>query len=329
MKVFKLFANCIPVKGASVSIICDLQRGKYFYIPNELFTILNKYKTLDIQNIPNDEMEISEIQAYIDYFLSEELGFYTSEPDRFPEIVQHFESPEIINNAIIDCDEFSDHNYENIFSQLEILGCKFVELRFYTSKQLQDISEIINLAKGARFRNIDIYLKYSEELSPENVLSGLSYRYQIIGHITIHSAPVDRNYIKEKDYCLNYVKQSVTGSDCCGNISLKYFRVNVPVYMESQQYNNCLNKKIAIDIKGEIRNCPSMTKSFGNISEKTIIEVAAQNSFQEVWTINKDKISVCKDCQFRYICSDCRAYLSGAYDKPAKCGYDPYTNTWN
>jgi hypothetical protein len=35
--------------------------------------------------------------------------------------------------------------------------------------------------------------------------------------------------------------------------------------------------------------------------------------------------------KFRYVCLDCRAYLSrpeDRYSKPAKCGYDPYTTQW-
>ena len=48
--------------------------------------------------------------------------------------------------------------------------------------------------------------------------------------------------------------------------------------------------------------------------------------------IKKDQISVCKDCEFRYVCTDCRAYTQNSgdqYSKPLKCNYDPYTATWN
>ena len=48
-------------------------------------------------------------------------------------------------------------------------------------------------------------------------------------------------------------------------------------------------------------------------------------------SINKDLIDVCKDCEFRYICTDCRAYIqdkNNIYSKPAKCNYDPYNAEW-
>ncbi|MDR2057516.1 MAG: hypothetical protein LBP83_04405, partial [Dysgonamonadaceae bacterium] len=39
----------------------------------------------------------------------------------------------------------------------------------------------------------------------------------------------------------------------------------------------------------------------------------------------------CKDCEFRYICTDCRAYLQDSndiYSQPAKCNYNPYIAKW-
>lgn len=44
----KLYANCIPIKGVNRSIIYDLQKNTYFFIPNILFEIieLSKSKTL-------------------------------------------------------------------------------------------------------------------------------------------------------------------------------------------------------------------------------------------------------------------------------------------
>ena len=51
--------------------------------------------------------------------------------------------------------------------------------------------------------------------------------------------------------------------------------------------------------------------------------------FKKVWSVNKDQIKICRDCEFRYMCSDCRAYTEDPkdiYSKPLKCGYDPYTN---
>ena len=74
-----------------------------------------------------------------------------------------------------------------------------------------------------------------------------------------------------------------------------------------------------------------MKRSFGNIKNITLEEALSHPDFKKLWNINKDQIEVCKDCEFRYICTDCRAYLEdpeNIYSKPLKCGYNPYTCEW-
>ncbi len=74
-----------------------------------------------------------------------------------------------------------------------------------------------------------------------------------------------------------------------------------------------------------------MKKSFGNILDESLIKVSENIDFQKKWSINKDLVEVCKDCEYRYVCSDCRAYTknpSNEYSKPLKCFYDPYTGVW-
>ena len=42
-------------------------------------------------------------------------------------------------------------------------------------------------------------------------------------------------------------------------------------YLESLRFNSCLNRKLSVDARGEIRNCPSMPASFGNA--KTTMDI--------------------------------------------------------
>ena len=74
-----------------------------------------------------------------------------------------------------------------------------------------------------------------------------------------------------------------------------------------------------------------MNKDFGNIKNIKLQEVLDTKGFKDLWNINKDQIAVCKDCEFRHICTDCRAYIEtpdNIYSKPLKCGYNPYTAEW-
>ena len=74
-----------------------------------------------------------------------------------------------------------------------------------------------------------------------------------------------------------------------------------------------------------------MKESFGNIKETNLSDLINKQGFKKYWDIKKDDIAICKDCEFRHICTDCRAYIEDPqdiYSKPLKCGYNPYTNEW-
>jgi len=74
-----------------------------------------------------------------------------------------------------------------------------------------------------------------------------------------------------------------------------------------------------------------MQEDFGHIATASLQQVLENPSFQRYGSIRKDDIAVCRDCEFRHVCTDCRAYVEDPediYSKPLKCGYDPYTNKW-
>jgi MoaA/NifB/PqqE/SkfB family radical SAM enzyme len=78
----------------------------------------------------------------------------------------------------------------------------------------------------------------------------------------------------------------------------------------------------------QVRRYNPLGVSYGNVRDVSLHSAVARRDFRELWEINKDQIEVCKDCEFCYVCIDCRAYLSrpeDRYAKPAKRGYDPYT----
>lgn len=82
---FLLFANCMPVKGAARSLICDLQRGKYYYIPNDLYDILQITRDTKLTDIYNlyDKSNHEIVDEYFDYLLENDLGLIDDEPTCF------------------------------------------------------------------------------------------------------------------------------------------------------------------------------------------------------------------------------------------------------
>lgn len=73
-----------------------------------------------------------------------------------------------------------------------------------------------------------------------------------------------------------------------------------------------------------------MNEKFGNLMSDSLLNVISEK-FKEKWHIKKDDVEICMDCEYRYICTDCRAYVEdpeNILSKPLKCGYNPYTNEY-
>ncbi|MDN3636146.1 grasp-with-spasm system SPASM domain peptide maturase [Neolewinella lacunae] len=179
---------------------------------------------------------------------------------------------------------------------------------------------------------MEVILPYSEETTPEN-LANLGKLNPYIFSFTVFSSPENKFINTRKDVfgLIFYSKEAVYSEKCCGKISPSFFTINTKTFTESVNFNSCLNRKIAIDVEGRIKNCPSMSDSFGIAGNITFEEILKKPSFKDKWNINKNLINVCKDCEFRYVCTDCRAYIENpeeSLSKPLKCGYDPYTGEW-
>lgn len=332
-KYFKLFACCIPVRGFSVSIICDLQRTTFHYIPNQLYLILQN-KEIDIEELLksySDDERVT-LKEYFQFFIDEEYGMLTDTPDSFPEIDTNYMTPQTINNAIVDFSAKSRHDFDKIFQSLNSLGCKHLELRFFDDYPLDKlINDILPNFRDTKIRGVVLYLKYREDLTEEFLYKEIKQKYPVILDIIIHSSPIIKKGDEVNYRNLLYISDVISSEKHCGIIGVEYFSINSSTFNESLNYNSCLNKKLAIDSKGFVKNCPSMKTHFGSHKIIDINTIVSTENFQKLWKINKDSIDTCKDCQFRYICTDCRAYREdpdNIFSKPLKCGYSPYTNKW-
>jgi len=181
-------------------------------------------------------------------------------------------------------------------------------------------------------RSIDVLLKWTPEHVPDS-LRDLIRRHRRIQQVFIHSAPENRIYKEFVDSAnLVYATQEITSHEHCGQVRPGYFTPGISFFLESLHFNSCLNRKVSVDARGEIRNCPSMAASFGNANATRIRSAVMDEKFRELWEVNKDQVEVCRDCEFRYICPDCRAWVrlsEEKFAKPSKCGYDPYTGIWH
>lgn len=328
--VFCLFAHVIPIRGAVKFVLYDLQREDLQYIPEGLYEILTRYRQRPLNQILEqyEAQYHDSIHEYFSFLEKKELGIWTQYPDRFLSLSTAFHSNEIINNAIVDIGESSSHHWQQIFGELEQLKTKFLELRWYTHVSIAELIRILGHSCNGRLRNITLYLPYQRGFTTKSLYEDVMLQYSVVGQIIVHTAPELINPQKPPYDGIWFIPQKLDSEACCGVIGHGNLRVNIPTYTEGLQFNTCLNKKISIDQFGQIKNCPSMTTGYGKHGKVSLLEVALISAFKKLWTVTKDTISKCQDCELRYACTDCRAYLEdpdNPLSKPAKCGYDPYT----
>lgn len=331
-KILKLFACCIPVKGFKRSIIYDLQRKRYFFIPNSLFEMLTNEDgkpLFEIRSLfPPDEQPL--LNRYLNFLLDNEIIFLC-DPDKanlFHPIDFKWNSPFILENFILDTDVNSNHDYEKIIKELSDINLRVLQLRFFNNAPFVDIEKLLTIIDLSNIRNVELVI-------PENRNEQINWeitveKFRKITALTIYNS--EKNSILTCDQAsVIFSKSRIKNAAQCGIIDKEMFLCNMEFFNEAKNCNTCLNRKLSIDQNGEIKSCPSMQQSFGNIKETTIKDVLLNKELTRFWNVNKDSIDVCMDCEFRYMCTDCRAYIndsSNPFSKPAKCHYNPYITKW-
>jgi SPASM domain peptide maturase of grasp-with-spasm system len=331
-KILNVFANCQIVKGAKRAIICDLSRREFYLIPNSLADVMILFNGYTKERIyseyPNTEKQT--LMEYFEFLENREFIFWSDEDEAilFSSLNLNFRIPYIISNAILDLSEEPVYNIDSALKQLEQLNCPHIQIRFYYPINIEILTKICQDVAISSFRSIEIISIWENTIELSEIERALANAPKFINldfyckeMPTISS--ISPKILFHEKYSLNELH--------CGVIHKKFFASNITLFTEAQHHNTCLNRKISIDVNGEIKNCPSMAKSYGNIKDTTLAEAIEKPGFKDLWDINKDKIHVCKDCEFRYICTDCRAYIENPediYSKPLKCGYNPYTAEW-
>ncbi|MCX2575957.1 grasp-with-spasm system SPASM domain peptide maturase [Pedobacter sandarakinus] len=331
-KFFKVFAECALVKGNTRSAIYDLPRGKYNLIPNELFDILSKYegRSLDEIKANFDENDHATIDEYFEFLIKNEFIFYCDkdELELFPPLNSEWHYPGVISNAIIDLPKVPKVDYIEIVRQLEELGCQALILRF---KDLLDerYYHLFKYVNDSDIRSAQIHTQYNRLLQESH------YENLLKGHLKIRTCVI---YGSPKESVINtgingaqlicYIKNVMT--DTIETLPApNLFHVNIELFTESKYHNPYLNGKIYIDENGFIKNCFTHNQSFGNIHEHLIKDVIT-NEFKILWNVSKDKIAVCRDCEYRFMCVDNRTpvFDSDDYKHLTECNYDPYEGKW-
>ncbi|MBL7727562.1 MAG: grasp-with-spasm system SPASM domain peptide maturase [Dinghuibacter sp.] len=338
---FCRYAHFLVTRGQSRSLITDVHGEATFFIPNDLCDLLQQYNGKKIADVYREYGRANSkiLDEYFEFLFAKDIIFLCSseaEVQRFPPLSMEWDFPATVSNAIVDVSAASKHPWKKILGALDELNCPYLQVRCYNGFTLQRaVKEILAYldAEESVVVNVELFLPYQQGYSEKQYRDFLS-AHKRIGMLVVHGAPfTKKTEIKKGNLAtLYFTQEAFENSTCCGVVHPQYFSANMNHFTESLQFNSCLNRKISIDERGYIKNCPSMQQHFGHIDSVSLTTALNKPGFTALWNITKNEIDTCKQCEFRNICTDCRAYVQtpgNQYSKPLKCGYDPETCTWN
>lgn len=115
----------------------------------------------------------------------------------------------------------------------------------------------------------------------------------------------------------------------------QFGRITPERFAQARSGHNCFSRESCVTASGEVFSCiMERTVPLGNILDVPLEHILGNETSREFRTLSKDRVEVCRDCEYRYCCFDCRPRAQGMtpdgnrYAKPAECHYDPYTGTW-
>jgi SPASM domain peptide maturase of grasp-with-spasm system len=327
----KKYGCCYTIKGFSRSTICDLQYGTTNFIPNDLYDLLQNHegKTLNqIYNSYNNE-ENETINEYIDFLITNEYAFWTSEPDNFPPMNKKWSFPGLISNILIDINPTISllTNIEPL--HLDELGAIALQIRITDYIAPESLDKLLQLFSSTRIQSIEIVIKYDDYIKDDKFTKLLN-KHLRVNYVIIYSSPTNEKILNEF-HALFFMTENLTQGTSKGPTSEAHFAVNKNIFMESQFQNTYFNKKLYIDEYLNIKNTPE-TEILGNLLHDPLLPIINNANFTKYWEIKKDDTKVCKDCEFRYFCVDSRLPNFNASDSEyyfdSSCNYNPYKNTW-
>jgi SPASM domain peptide maturase of grasp-with-spasm system len=336
---FKKCADVLITEGVIKDVLIDSTRNEIYCIPKSLTYILlnveEKNLSYYLRKTKSTEQDI--LLEYIEFIIKNELVIFAkskTELKSFKNIKLDFFFPAFISNLII---EINDSNLNNLDYYLVFINKLLVTSCLLVISNILIIQELINfldiLAKKSKLLEIQLIFNFDIDIV---IIKKICINCSLINLVTISSKnSILKNInIKIKENIVNvFYLNNYISNNLCGVVNKVFFSINLLHFTESQHHNTCLNRKLSIDAEGNIKNCPSLPEVYGNINDPDldILQIVESKEFQKYWNIKKDDIKICQVCEFRHVCTDCRAYREDPddlYSKPLKCGYDPYTGEW-
>lgn len=319
MEYYVMYSSCVLVSGYNRDVIYDLQRGKMFYVPKELSPQLKIPQKID--DISGDLLIFSE------FLEKEDILFKTKTPSYFP--------PLEVNTNAVDCVEIQSlvlliedvSKLKDLKPLVERLVIGYLRIDFtsdFDMKRSKEVNEFFDGLSSLRSEVLFYNLETSE--SKESLLN--VFTNEINSMYLIDSSVDETTHINDDvgRYLFTINKNLLEDNRVP---TIESFRINIEMFNEANVSNSFYNKRIYVTEDKEAYfdyTLQSKACSLVNFSKKEFLERIENSPFN----IPKDKIEICKDCEYRYMCLDNRTISRNhsVYEYDSSCNYDPYTSTW-
>jgi hypothetical protein len=307
----QLASDCQIVNGFIRTCIYDLTREEFY-----LYKRIN-----DISEISNDFLEFL-IENEVVNQISTQLNF------QFPKIDFTFIPFSKVSNITFELNSFNIKN----FLKFSILNCSTYGLIIkdlnYNLLYLK-FSEVLNES----INNLSLFIIDSKLIIEDiDLLNEMYLKYSFL-EITVYTDNhVIFNYLTTLKK--NHVIVKSTNEFNQTEISITNFSCNILTFSESQNHNLYLNGKLYVDADGYIKNSINSNIPYANIDEihdDENLNLLLEREENKIWFISKDKIDVCKHCEFRYMCVDNRIPIKRnevEWFYATECNYNPFIAKW-
>lgn len=333
---FMLFSTCIPVKGFNRSIIYDLQRMSFEYIPNSLYDLIIEFEGNSIEDIftKYDDSEKTTIEEYFTFLFENEYIFFlrNTTRDNFPKLNTVFDSPHHFLTFVLDIKKSKANSvYMNLVNE-QIKECLVATLvlRLIDKDFTKDeVIKILDYLNDIPTRIIHLFI--DEECSfDESDYHDFLESNKRISIILIYNSKENFGEKLFNTIWLEGTRKNIFLDPFIGNDSIKDFFVNMEHFVEAKNKNTYFNKRCYIDERGFISRFEKDLENFGNIDSTKVIDLIDNTDFVRYWNVTKNEIKVCRDCEYRFMCTDGRLPIqkNKIYELEGECNYSPYTSSW-
>lgn len=311
----KLASNCFFVNGYKMNLLYDAQNKAWYHIKEQKQELLST-------NFDESKKEYLKAQGII-------LEYPDFLKDSFPPVSLEYLSPQLCESVIIDWNTKSSFNLIDALKRLDFLNLVSAQIRFFEKPNLNLVFELINCLDDLTIESLEIIIPYDIDLLISFEENHFLEKASKVFRVFMHSVQKTELFRKSKISKIYYSSDEIVNDSYCGQISPYNFSRNPKHFYKSHNYNSCLYKKIGVDVNGHIKNCPSLPQKIAHIND---LNFEIDLDLFRTDKVKKDDIEVCKDCEFRYICTDCRAFTDSKdriNARPSKCNYNPYISKWS